>query len=96
LKVEGAADDADYVTVLNGTEAVVRLHVAKSGAVLTAHDDEVWVLFHQSLETVAPSFDALGDVAAASHADDVVDEGVATGGEVAALAEAARKAGLVF
>ena len=88
LEVEGAALDAYDVALTDGAEAVVGFHGAEGGAVLAAHDDVVGVFLYEGLEAVAPSFDIFGDVAAAGHADDVVDEGVAAGGEVAACSEA--------
>ena len=88
LEVEGAAFDADDVSTAYGIEGVVGLHAAEGGAVLAAHDDVVGVFLHQGFEAVVPALYALGDVAATGHADDVVDEGVASGGEVAARAEA--------
>lgn len=88
LEVHGAAFEAYDVALADGAEGVVGFHGAEGGAVLAAHEDEVGVMLHECFEAVAPAADVLGDVAAAGHADDVVDEGVAAGGEVAGGAEA--------
>ena len=88
LEVEGAADDADDVALLDSAEAVVGLRVAESGAVFAAHDNKVGVLFHQGFEAIAPSVDTFSDITSAGHADDVVDESVTAGGEVATFTEA--------
>ena len=88
LEVDEAAVDADDTVLLDGGESVVRRCGAEGGGVFATDEDVVGIGRKEGFETVAPSGDVLGDVAATGHPDDIVDEGVAAGGEVAGGAEA--------
>lgn len=88
LEVDEAAVDADDAVLLDGTQARVGSRGAEGGGVLAPDKDVVGVGGEEGFETVAPTSDVLCHIAAASHGDDVVDEGVAPGSKVACGAEA--------
>ena len=88
LKVEYAVFECDGAVVFDGGELVVGWCVAEACAVVGADEDEVGVGVDEGFEAEGPTLAVCGDVMSAGHLDDVVDEGVASGGEVAVGSEA--------
>lgn len=88
LEVDKATGYPYYFVFFHGGEPGVRLCVAEDGGILAPDKDIVGVGGEEGFKTIAPAGNLLGGIPSSRHADDVVDERVATGREIARGTEA--------